>query len=341
MGQKFIKELIIRLLSNRLQIQAELKRHPDILNTPIKQPLFIFGLPRTGSTYLHNLLCQDPSVRWLPLWQGYIPYPSPDPQTSGQDPRIKQTQDAFKNYEFFTPESTAMHKYDACAPEECVWLLQNDFACTSFSFLTQIPSYTAWLRNQDMVAVYEYYRQQLQLLDWRFASHRWVLKNPFHLGDLSALKTVFPDACFIQTHRDPAQVVASYCHLIKNLRPVYSDHLDLQAIGHEILEILSNQVEQGMKARETIEEQRIYDVHFSQLVQNPLETVRQIYNHFGYELTQTMEENVQQYMKNNPRYKHGKYGYSLEEFNLDLTNVNQTFFKYIKKFEMYIDTGNK
>jgi hypothetical protein len=91
-----------------------------------------------------------------------------------------------------------------------------------------------------------------------------------------------------------------------------------------------------MKARETIEEQRIYDVHFSQLVQNPLETVRQIYNHFGYELTQTMEENVQQYMKNNPRYKHGKYGYSLEEFNLDLTNVNQTFFKYIKKFEMYI-----
>ena len=341
MGQKFIKELIIRLLSNRLQIQYQLKRYPDILNTPIKQPLFILGLPRTGSTYLHNLLCQDPSVRWLPLWQAYIPYPSPDPQTSGQDPRIKQTQDAFKNYEFFTPESTAMHKYDACSPEECVWLLQNNFACTSFSFLTQIPSYTAWLGNQDMVPVYEYYRQQLQILDWRFASNRWILKNPFHLGDLSALKTVFPDACFIQTHRDPAQVVASYCHLIKNLRPVYSDHLDLQAIGQEILGILSNQVKQGMKARETMENQRIYDVNFSQLVQNPLETVRQIYNHFGYELTQTMEENVQQYIKNNPRYKHGKYGHSLEEFNLDLTNVNQTFFKYIKKFEMYIDTGNK
>lgn len=338
MGQKFIKELIIRLLSNRLQIQAELKRHTDILNTPIKQPLFIFGLPRTGSTYLHNLLCQDPSVRWLPLWQAYIPYPSPDPKTSEQDSRIKQTQDAFRNYEFFTPESTAMHKYDAYAPEECVWLLQNDFACTSFSFLTQIPSYTDWLRKHNMVPVYEYYRQQLQLLDWRFASERWVLKNPFHLGDLSALKTVFPDGCFIHTHRDPAQVVASYCQLIKNLRPVYSDHLDLQAIGHEILGILSNQVKQGMKARETIEEQQIYDVNFNQLVQNPLEIIQQIYHHFGYELTETMIQNVRQYMKNNPRYKHGKYSYSLEEFNLNLTNVNQTFFEYIKKFEMYITT---
>lgn len=336
MGQGFMRELIIRLLVNRLQIQDELKRYPKIQQTPIKQPLFIFGLPRTGSTYLHNLLCQDPSVRWLHLWEAYAPSPSPDPKTYATDPRIKQTQDAFKNYEFFTPESTAMHKYDACAPEECVWLLQNAFACTSFSFLTHIPSYTAWLKEQDMTPVYDYYRQQLQLLDWKFSSNRWVLKNPFHLGDLAALRTVFPDACFIQTHRNPAQVVASYCRLIKNLRPVYSDKLDEQAIGQEILGILSHQVEQGMKARTSIFDRHICDINFSNLVRDPIGTVRQIYNQFGYELSHEMERNLHQYISDNVRYKHGQYSYSLEEFGLDSNQISTKFQNYLEMFGKYI-----
>lgn len=340
MGQKFMQELLIRLLGNRLQIQAELKRHPAILKTPIKQPLFILGLPRTGSTYLHNLLCQDPSIRWLRLWEGYIPYPSPDPKNYTIDPRIKQTQEAFKNYEFFTPESTAMHKYDACAPEECVWLLQNDFACTSFSFLTQIPSYTAWLKQQNTTPVYDYYRQQLQLLDWKFSSDRWVLKNPFHLGDLAALETAFPDSCFVHTHRDPARVLSSYCRLIKNLRPVYSDQLDKQAIGQEILDILSDQMKQGLKARASIDNQRICDINFSALVNDPIGTVQQIYDHFEYKLSQEMKQNLQQYINSNPRYKYGKYSYSLEEFGLDMDQVNEAFEDYIETFKTYIDSKN-
>ncbi|MGK7891784.1 MAG: sulfotransferase, partial [Leptolyngbyaceae cyanobacterium] len=338
MGQKFMQELLTRLLSNRLQIQAELQAHPAILETPIKQPLFIVGLPRTGSTYLHNLLCQDPAVRWLHLWEAYTPYPSPDPKTYATDPRIKQTQDTFKNYEYFTPESTAMHKYDACAPEECVWLLQNDFACTSFSFLTQIPSYTAWLKGQDMTPVYRYYRQQLQLLDWKFESDRWVLKNPFHLGDLAALQTVFPDACFVHTHRDPTRVVASYCQLIKNLRPVYSDQVDLQAIGQEMLGILADQVEQGMKARTAIDSQRICDINFNNLVSDPIGTVRQIYHHFGYDLSQKMEQNLQKYISDNPRYKHGKYSYSLGDFSLDNHQVSTMFKNYVETFKTYVDS---
>jgi acyl transferase domain-containing protein/thioesterase domain-containing protein len=336
MGQTFIHELLVQLLVNRLEIQAELQRHPDILDTPIRQPLFIFGLPRTGSTYLHNLLCQDPEVRWLRLWEAYRPYPAPDPQTYGTDPRIAQTQAAFKNYEFFTPESTAMHKYDATAPEECVWLLQNSFACLSFSFLTRIPAYTEWLKGQDMAAVYGFYRQQLQLLDWKFNSQRWVLKNPFHLADLADLNTTFPDACFVQTHRDPQRVVASYCRLIKNLRPVYSERSSPAAIGEEIVELLAHQVEQGMVARESVDAQRICDVNFYQLVRDPIGTVRKIYDHFGYHLSPKMEQNLHDYILNNPRYKHGKYTYNLNEFNLDSAHIDQFFKGYLKQFEMYL-----
>ncbi|MEA5417818.1 beta-ketoacyl synthase N-terminal-like domain-containing protein [Spirulina sp. CCNP1310] len=330
MGQNFIHELLVQLLVNRLEIQAELQRHPDILNTPIQQPLFIFGLPRTGSTYLHNLLCQDPEVRWLRLWEAYRPYPAPDPQTYATDPRIAQTQATFKNYEFFTPESTAMHKYDATAPEECVWLLQNHFACTSFSFLTCIPSYTAWLNAQDMRPVYGYYRQQLQLLDWRFNSNRWVLKNPFHLADLAALNATFPDAHLIQTHRDPQRVVASYCRLIKNLRPVYGNPGDVGAIAQEILDILAHQIEEGMEARHGIEAGRICDVGFNDLVRDPMGTVRRIYDHFGYRFSPEMKKNLQRYIKDNPRYKHGQYTYSLAEFDLDTERV-------IEKFKGYLD----
>ncbi|WP_072620081.1 type I polyketide synthase [Spirulina major] len=334
MGATFMQELIVQLLVNRLEIQGELQRYPEILNAPIRQPLFIFGLPRTGSTYLHNLLCQDPAVRWLRLWEAYRPYPAPDPLTHASDPRIAQTQATFKNYEFFTPESTAMHKYDAIAPEECVWLLQNDFACTSFSFLTQIPSYRAWLNQQDMTPVYHYYRQQLQLLDWKFGSSRWVLKNPFHLADLAALNTTFPDACFVQTHRDPQQVVASYCRLIKNLRPVYSDQLDPKVIGDEILGILSHQVEQGMNARQAIDPARICDVNFDDLVRDPVGMVTKIYHHFGYALSPEMERNLSQYIHANPRYKHGKYSYSLEEFDLDANQVKNVFKDYLDQFKL-------
>jgi len=328
MGRKIIQRLIVRLLVNRLQMQDDFKRYPEILQVPIKRPLFIIGLPRTGSTYLHNLLSQDPSSRWLHLWEVYSPSPSPDSQTWATDPRIKKTQESFKTYEMFAPESTAMHKYDACSPEECIWLLQHDFTSISFSFLTSIPSYTEWLKTQDMIPVYEYYRQQLQLLGWKWSADRWVLKNPFHTAELSALMTVFPDACFIQTHRDPLQVTASYSRLIEKLRPIYSDKINHQSLGKEILDILSYQIKQGMKARATISNQQICDILFSDLVKDPVSTVRQIYDHYGYEYTREMEKNLYNYINDNPRYKHGKYSYSLEEFGLDANSVNEKFEKY-------------
>lgn len=330
MGRNLVQQLIIRLLVNRLQMQNEFKQHPDILQTPIKQPLFIMGLPRTGSTYLHNLLAQDPNSRWLHLWEAYTPSPAPDPQTLATDPRIKRAQESFKAYEVFNPESTAMHKYDVNAPEECLWLLQHDFTCISFSFLMSIPSYTEWLKAQDMTPVYAYYRQQLQLLSWKWPTDHWLLKNPFHAADLSALMTVFPDAHLIQTHRDPLKVTASYSRLIEKLRTAYSDKVDKQLIAKEILDMLVWQVEQGMKARTTIPNRQITDIRFDDLVNDPIGTVQKIYDYFGYDLSQKMIGNLDDYITENPRYIHGKYTYSLEEFGLDTEGVNERFNEYLK-----------
>jgi hypothetical protein len=330
MGRSLVQQLMIRLLVNRLQMQDEFKRCPDILQTPIKQPLFVMGLPRTGSTYLHNLLSQDPDSRWLHLWEAYTPPPSPDPGTLASDPRIAKAEKSFKAYEVFNPEATAMHKYDVNAPEECLWLLQHDFACISFSFLMSIPSYTEWLKTQDMTPVYAYYRQQLQLLSWKWSADRWLLKNPFHVADLSALMAVFPDAQLIQTHRDPLKVTASYSRLIEKLRTAYSDKIDKHLIGEEVLNMLTWQMEQGMQARSSIPARRIADISFDHLVKNPIGAVQQIYDYFGYDLTQEIIGDLDKYIADNPRYKHGEYVYSLEEFGLDAKDLNIRFGAYLK-----------
>lgn len=331
-GKNLIQQLILRLLVNRLNMQDDFKRHPEILETPIEQPLFIVGLPRTGSTYLHNLLAQDLSNRWLHLWEAFTPSPSPDPLTVVTDPRIKKTQESFAAYEKFSPESSAMHKYDACSPEECLWLLQHDFTCISFNFLAELPSYAQWIKTQDMVPVYQYYRQQLQLLSWKWRTNRWVLKNPFHTADLSALKTVFPDARFIHLHRDPLEVTASYSRLIEKLRPAYSNKSTRQTIGKEVQDMLSYQIKQGMEALENIPQSQICNIQFDQLVNDPKATVKQIYEYFGYEFTQEMKHNLNQYIDENPRYKHGKYSYSLQQFGLEPSRVKDIFKKYFAKY---------
>ena len=332
-GQQLIAQHIMRLLVNRLHMQDDFKRHPEILQTPVKQPLFIIGLPRTGSTYLHNILSKDSANRPLHLWEAFSPSPPPDPLTLTTDPRIKKAQDSFSIYEKFSPESSAMHKYDACAPEECHWLLQHDFTSVSFSFLAEMPAYTQWLKTQDMVPVYEYYRQQLQLLSWKWRADRWVLKNPFHTADLAALRAVFPDAQFIQIHRDPLEVTASYSSLVEKLRPAYADEINRHALGKEVLGMLAYQIERGMTALADIPDSQVCNIRFSDLVDDPMATVKQIYDHFGYQIVPETQSNMSEYIKDNPRYKHGEYSYSLEQFGLTSNEVKQAFAQYLTQYE--------
>lgn len=329
-GTNLVKQLLTRLLVNRLEMQRDFNRYPEILGTNINEPLFVMGLPRTGSTYLHNLLSQDPDSRFLRLWEAFSPSPPPDVRLLDSDPRIAKAEKSFEAYDLLNPESTAMHKYSADAPEECLWLLQHDFSCISFSFLMRIPSYTEWLKTQDMVPVYDYYRQQLKLLSWKWPSKRWVLKNPFHAGDLSDLTAVFSDANLIQTHRDPIQVTASYSRLIEKLRPSYSDSVNKHSIGLEVLDMLSWQMEQSEKCLSKLDDKRVFHMSFQSLVTDPIGTVQNIYDQFGYDLTEHLVCRLDRYVTDNPRYKHGKYVYTLEEYGLDAEKIRARFNDYLK-----------
>ncbi len=333
-GRTLLQQYLLRLLVNRLRIQEDFKRYPEIARVKIKQPLFILGLPRSGTTFLHNLLSQDASSRWLHLWEMYNPSPSPDYITRETDPRISEAEKLVTLFNSLAPQLSAIHYLNPNGPEECNVLFEQDLVSILFELRANVPSYSEWLLNQDLLASYRYYRQQLQLLAWKWSGERWVLKAPVHLHYLSALITVFPDARIIYTHRNPLKALPSLCSLCALIRGIYTDHLDLKAIGQHWLNWLAIGIERSMQMGQTIPAQQIYHLNYLDLVSEPIGTVCQIYDYFDYDFNPDLENNLKQYITQNPQHKHGVHHYSLEQFGLKESKVTQTFEKYCLKFNL-------
>ncbi len=331
-GWFMIHELLIMHLSNRLHIQKELKRHPEILQESIRKPLFIISLPRTGTTLLQRLLSLEPSNRSLLYWEAINPAPPPEPQTHETDPRIAEAEKKLLALNKMAPSYASIHPMHAKGAEECIILLANSFSFPSFHLFAKNTQYTEWLRGQNMVPIYLYYRRQLQLLQSRYPTGRWILKAPLHMHYIDTLLEIFPDACVVQIHRDPLKVIPSVCSLVANLRGIYSDHMNPYLIGQEFLSELKIMAEKSSVARDAADPDRFYDIHYKDLVQDPAGTVRRIYKHFGYEFDSRFEERMHEYLSANPQDKHGVHHYSLEQFGLDRDMVNRSFAAYCERF---------
>ena len=337
-GQALLRKYLLNLLVNRLRIQENFKRYPEIAKVPIEKPLFVLGLPRSGTTFLHNLLSQDPSSRWLHLWELCNPLPSPDYNTRETDPRIGEAKKLVESFNSLVPQLSTVHHLNPSGPEECNVLFEHDLISILFELRANVPSYTEWLLNQDLVDSYRYYRRQLQLLAWKWSGKHWLLKAPIHLNYLLALITVFPDARIIHTYRDPLKVVPSLCSLSALFRGVYTDHLDLKAIGEQWLNWFDIISERSMEMRQAIPNQQIYDLNYLDLVSDPIGKVRQIYDYLDYDFNPVFEENLKQYINTNPQHKHGVHRYSLDQFGLDASKVNKRFENYCLKFNISSET---
>ena len=231
LGRLALRQECLRLLSNRLHMQEDLQRCPRIAHTPIKKPLVIVGLPRTGTTVLHHLLAQDPSARVPRLWELLQPSPPPCPGTVATEPRRKRGGADDSQSLCPRPAFPGAPSLSATGPEECVFLFQQTFMSVVFEAYGEVPDYINWLLHQDLTPAYRYYRQQLQVLQWRWPGDHWVLKSPHHLFFLDVLLTVFPDACVVQTHRDPATALASLCSLMATTRSLYSQCVAAQRLA--------------------------------------------------------------------------------------------------------------
>lgn len=331
LGRFLQRQYCLRLLTNRLLLQRDFQQFPAIAEVPIRRPLFVLGLPRTGSTLLHNLLAQDPANRWLRLWELTFPSPPPAPDEPTIPARIAETTRLIRWYTSFAPQFAIAHVLNPLGPEECNSLFEHDFASLLFEVRSHIPSYAAWLEQQAMVPQYRYYRRQLQLLSWRWPGARWLLKAPAHLLDLEALLSVFPDACIVQTHREPLTVVPSMCSLGAIAHSAFSERVDCTAIGQHWLDRWTRGMEQALTVRQSAPAEQFCDVQYAGLVRDPVGTVRHIYAAFDLPFPPDLPDKIQHWLAENPRHKHGPHRYSLEQFGLDETQVKQAFSNYYQQ----------
>jgi hypothetical protein len=235
------------------------------------------------------------------------------------------------------PHFPAIHPLSATGPEECVFLFQNTFMSVVFDAYSEVPDYIAWLLQQDLTPAYRYYRQQLQVLQWRWPGRHWVLKSPHHLFFLDVLLTVFPDACIVQTHRDPSTAVASLCSLMATSRRFYSDRVAEERLGGPCLATWGTALDRMLRVRETADPARFYDLHYDDLLADPMEAVSRIYAHFGYTATPGMEAGMRRWLAAHPQDRHGVHRYSLSQFGLDSATIERRCSAYIQRF--HVRTG--
>lgn len=335
-GRVMLREYLHRILSNRLKIERDLREHPQIREVAIRRPLFIVGLPRTGSTLLQRLLARDPGVRSLQTWEMMFPSPPPESATYDTDPRIRQTARRLQTLDWMAPDFATAHELIAGEPEECISLLQNTLTTAAFELMARIPSYEAWFDRQDLRPAYADYRTQLQHLQWRHQKDHWVLKSPFHLYGIGALLEVFPDAVIVQTHRDPAEVLPSLCSLFSVMHTLTSDATDLRQLGPHCLQRIGSVNDRAISLRERVGNHRFFDVSYRQLVTDPFSVVEQIYARFDYTLSEPALAAMRGWRQANPQHKRGQHRYTLEEFGLTAAAVDRGFANYSERFRPFI-----
>lgn len=325
---------ILRLLSNRLKVQRDFTDHPEILRQSVNKPLFIFGLPRTGTTLLFNLMAQSSGARVPLWWELFQPSPPPAEAMRQTDPRIADAERANRIANRMFPKLRALHETTATSPEECLFIFQMNFSTVYFGMMHVMPTYVQWLMRHDMVPAYQYYRSILQHLQWRSPGEHWVLKSPHHLFHLDALLKVFPDACIVHLHRDVVKTIGSACSLIATMRQVYGRSDNPETLGPFVLEVLATGIDRTMKFREQAPADRFYDLRYTDLLAAPKRQVKQICDHFGYSFNEQMSTGIDIWMNENRQHKYGAHHYTLEQFGLSDELVNARFAEYLERYNV-------
>jgi hypothetical protein len=334
-GRAAAWEIVRTALAARLRSQQGWRRHPECLSAPIRQPLFVVGLPRTGSTALHRLLACDPAVQGLEFWLMVSPKPRPPRAEWPQDPEFAALDAALRAQFSEQKELRAIHEMDAGEVDECWRLLHQSFASTTFDCVSRVPGYTRWYLAADLRPAYRRHRDQLRLLGARESGKRWLCKDASHLFGVDAILELYPDACIVQTHRDPARVIPSLCSLNRAFRLPTERGLDAVEHGAAQLEFWAQGVERSLSARRCSDPKRFFDIEFREIDADAFGVVRRLYAHFGLELSGEAKRAMRRHGAENPRGKHGAHAYSAEEFGLDPARVRDRFAGYLEAFPVH------
>ncbi|MCP5131436.1 MAG: sulfotransferase [Pseudomonadales bacterium] len=337
-GRQVLRQRMVDILATRLRVQFFLNRFPRITEEEILAPLFIVGLPRTGTTMLHRTIAADHRM-YAPLWYE-VRYPSPAPDwdfTTVGDARIAAAKAEMAAMLEANPDLLAIHPMDALGPDEDIMLLEQSF----YSFNTQayayIPTFDSWIESQDHTPGYEYFHRLLQFLQWQKKrtgqqGERWTLKAPHHLHYMDLVFRVFPDAKVVQSHRDPLETLPSLTSLIAGVWTIYSDVADPEAVGRQWSRKFAKGMQHTMAVRDRMGEGRFLDLWFEDTVSQPLSEIQKVYDFLGMELTPEARAEMARWQEFNRREMRPSHDYTLAQYGFTEEDLKRQFSAYRGRF---------
>lgn len=320
---------VLRFLCNLLRMRQEESENPGILGQPVRRPIFITGLPRSGTTFLHRLLMEDGANRAPLVWQTIYPYPE-----RGRDRRLARVARQLRAFEALAPEFRALHPLNADSPQECSDITAHVFRSLRFDTNYNIPSYREWLDADpaEHVPAYRFHRRFLQHLQYQQAGGQWVVKCPDHLFALPAIRAVYPDARLIFVHRDPVKVLLSVAKLTEVLRAPFTRRLDRMEIGRQESARWLEGTRRMMLCDEAGLEHPVCHVHHLDLIHDPLGTVQRVYRHFALDLDANAESAMRRFTHAKPNGGYGRHVYRFEDHGLDGEAEREKFRSYMLHF---------
>jgi len=322
-----------RRLMNRLEVEQWYREHPDLENLTVRGPVDIVGFPRTGTTALANMMSLDPQFRCLRGWEQARPCPPPIVGQEAEDPRRLR---AGHHYEQRDPEAMALHLYELDATTEDTELL--GMACRDPGYTWPVYGYHAWWRSADFTAAYHYHRRVVKLLQSQRPPALWLFKAPHRIFNLEALVEAYPDVRFVMTHRDPGKVVPSYASLVSTIFPAPGGERDMRRLGREVCAHLRDGMRAAIGARERLGEDRFLDVHHHELVRDPFDTVRRVYDFVGVPWHDDVQRSVLVWKERNKPGAYGQHRYTAEQFGLSAARIRSDYDFYIERFDVKLES---
>jgi hypothetical protein len=337
-GREFVYGQFVDALWNRLRVIDYVKRHPEVADQPVERPLVVLGLPRTGTSLASYLLDQDPLRRSLLTWEAEDSVPPSTRETLRTDARCRKKKAELDILaEGLKAANIPMVHWDeADGPTECMFVHDQDFRAYLWEAFMPNADYAEWLLATDMTSTYAYERLVLQVLQSR-APGTWSLKMPSHAVHVEALLSTFPDARIIWAHRDPFKATASFLRLNYLSRAVLGADVDLTVIVPNVLRQLGEHVNRPLRTRSRIGDDRFFDLHYADLMRDPISVMRALYDWAGDDLTPSTEQGMLDWLVHHPQDRFGVAPYSLDGSGVTRADLEPIFDEYLSVFDIELE----
>jgi hypothetical protein len=320
------------MLKNRLLFTDLLRRHPEIDGIALQPPLVIAGLPRTGTTHLHNLLAAPPTFRTTPYWESVEPFPLPAEAGIEPDPRRTRMDVAVGVINALMPHFPLMHEMTTEHVHEEIQLLANDFSTMFFETLGDVPGWRDYYQAHDQTPHYHYLARQLKAMQFLRGGRRWLLKSPQHLEQVPVLNRVFPDGIVVFTHRDPVPVALSMVAMITYSARMHRSPVPVEQIAASWIDRLDQMLSALVRDRDSMGPDRSVDVRFDEFMANEAGVAEQVYALDGEPFTAQARTAIAGYLEAHRRGRLGNVELSYEMFGLTEDSLRASLAPYVERF---------